>query len=69
MCAVLKSGPVETQQPLFCLHCSKLVILFPKLIFEASDHTGVFLGYLHMNCLAAWKQKNSGCTVQPLTNT
>jgi hypothetical protein len=69
MCAVLNSPSVETQSPLFCLHCSKLVILSPKLIFEASDHTGVFLGYLHKNCLAAWKQNNSSCTVQPLTKT
>jgi hypothetical protein len=43
--------------------------LLPRLVFEASDHTGVFLGYLHKNCVAAWKQKNSGCTVQPLTKT
>ena len=64
MCAVLNSHPVETQQPLFCLQCSKPVILLPSLVFEASDHTAVFLGYL-----AAWKQNNSGCTVQPLTRT
>jgi len=69
MCAVLNSGPVETQEPLFCLRCSKLVILVPSLVFEASDHTGIFLGYLHKNCLAAWKQNNSSCTVQPLTKT
>jgi hypothetical protein len=69
MCAVLNSDPIETQQPLFCLHCSKLVTLLPSLIFEASDPTGVFLGYLHKNCVAAWKQNNSGCTVQPLTKT
>jgi len=25
-------------------------MLFPGLVFEVSDHTGVFLGYLHKNC-------------------
>jgi hypothetical protein len=42
-------------------------MLFPDLVLEVSDHTGVFLGYLHKNCLANWRQKNPGCTVGPLT--
>ena len=59
--------PGETKEPLFCLQCTKPLILSPSLVFEVSDHTGVFLGYLHKNCLAKWKQNNPACTVGPLT--
>ena len=58
---------VTTQEPLFCLECTEPLMLFPGLGFEVSDDTGVFLGYLHKNCLANWRQKNPGCTVGPLT--
>jgi hypothetical protein len=60
-------SPVTTQEPLFCLECTEPLMLFPGLVLEVSDHTGVFLGYLHKNCLANWRQKNPGCTVGPLT--
>lgn len=41
MCAVLNNGPVETQQPLFCLQCSKLKGLNR---FETTDYEGSFCG-------------------------
>jgi hypothetical protein len=67
MCATINSGPVQTQMPLVCLQCEKLVILFPGLVFEVSDNAGVFLGYLHKNCYAEWEKKNLGTVVEPLT--
>jgi hypothetical protein len=60
-------SPAKTQEPLFCLQCTEPLMLLPGRVFEVSDHTGVFLGYLHKNCLANWRQKNPGCTVGPLT--
>jgi hypothetical protein len=55
-----------TQEPLFCLHCIKLLILVPGLVMEVDDHTGVFLGYLHKGCAGKWKLMNPTCTVEPV---
>ena len=33
------------------LQCRKLLELIPDLIFEVGDDAGVFLGYLHLDCL------------------
>ncbi len=63
------SRPEEAQEPLFCLQCTKPVILYSALVLEVSDDGGVFLGYLHKNCLPEWEQRNSGSVIQPLTKT
>jgi hypothetical protein len=67
MCATINSGPVETQVPLFCLQCMKLVILFSGLVFEVSDKAGVFLGYLHKDCRDEYEERNPGSVIEPLT--
>ena len=70
MCAPFNSDPVQIPIPLVCLQCEKLVILFSGfLVLEVSDKAGVFLGYLHKNCYAEWKKKNSGSVVEPLAKT
>jgi hypothetical protein len=56
----------SAQEPLFCLHCVKLLILVPGLVLEVDDHTGVFLGYLHRGCAEKWKLMNPTCTVEPV---
>jgi hypothetical protein len=66
MSANSRIGPTETQQPLFCLQCIKLLILIPGHVIEVDDHTGVFLGYLHKNCAEEWKLMNPTCTVEPV---
>jgi hypothetical protein len=53
-----------TPEPLFCLHCMKLLILAPGLVMEVDDHTGVFIGYLHKSCAENWKLMNPTCTVE-----
>jgi hypothetical protein len=69
MCATLNSRPLQTQMPLFCLQCQKLLILIPRIVFEVSDHAGVFLGYVHKNCLTGWEQDNPGSNVELLIKT
>jgi len=54
------------QEPLFCLHCIKLLILVPGLVLEVDDRTGVFIGYLHKGCAEKWKLMNPSCTVEPV---
>jgi hypothetical protein len=67
MCATIDSQPVQTQEPLACLQCRKLPALIPSMVFEVSDDAGVFLGYLHKDCLDEWRKTNSGTVVAPLT--
>jgi hypothetical protein len=68
MCATFNGDPLQTQMPLFCLQCEKLVILFSGLsVVEVSNKAGVFLGYLHKNCQAEHEEKNPGSVVEPLT--
>jgi hypothetical protein len=67
MCATINSQPVQTQEPLACLQCRKLLALIPSMVFEVSDDAGVFLGYLHKDCLDEWRKTNSGTVVTPLT--
>ena len=59
--------PIQTQEPLACLQCRNLLALIPSMVFEVSDDAGVFLGYLHKDCLDEWRKTNSGTVVTPLT--
>jgi hypothetical protein len=49
------------------LQCRKLLALIPSMVFEVSNDAGVFLGYLHKDCLDEWRKTNSGTVVTPLT--
>jgi hypothetical protein len=37
MCATINSQPVQTQEPLACLQCRKLLALIPSMVFEVGD--------------------------------